>query len=296
MREEKIETEVQTASVNAKKATGLMKKIIGVLMVLVMAASVAAPAAVAGPIGRNAVAAAAVPVNLYSTAVSGTVFGILGFDAILFTPSVFLAAVPFPGHTLLAAAPVFVEGGTEAILAASELVRLSSLAPIVHATIWNGIDLALLGTAAVATPVVLGAGALGAGALALGAPVALGAAALGTTAVVGTGLALGAGALGLAGLGAAGLGTTAVVGTGLTLGAAALGAGALATTAVVGTTALVGTGIVVHHLLNNSDENSENENTESGEAGTSTEDANTQNSESTENAGIPALAGEAVQA
>lgn len=294
MREEIMEEEIQTASTNCRKATSWIKRMIGVLMVLVMAVSVAAPAAVAGPVGRNAVAAAAVPVNLYSTAVSATVFGILGAESMVLTPLTVFAAIPFPGHIRLAASPIVIEGGTEAILAASELVRLSSLAPIVHATIWNGIDLALLNKAAfdaIAAPIEVGAALyamVALGTVAATVPVAtvsalafngaIGAAAVGT--------ALGAAALGTAALaapavlGAAALGTTAL-GAGA-LGAAALGAGALATTAAVGTAAAVGAGIIGYNLLNSSNnESNENEQTDPN--------ASNENAETPENSeGTPA--------
>lgn len=310
MREEIMEEEIQTDSTNSRKATGWMKRMIGVLMVLVMAVSVAAPAAVAGSVGRNAVAAAAVPVNLYSTAVSATVFGILGAESMVLTPLTVFAAIPFPGHIRLAASPIVIEGGTEAILAASELVRLSSLAPIVHATIWNGIDLALLNKTAfdaIAAPIEVGAalyaivalgtvaatvpvatvsalafnGAIGAAAVGT----ALGAAALGTAALAAPAV-LGAGALGAGALGAAALGTTAL-GAGA-LGAATLGAGALATTAAVGTAAAVGAGIIGYNLLNSSNnESNENEQTDPNASNENTETP--ENSEETP-------AGETVQA
>lgn len=269
-------------------------KVVAILMALTMMIACVVPT-VAGPIGRNLTAAVVYPIHGSQHVVSVVEGARWARHTVEVLPIFPIAMIPGP----IGAWVGMPETGWE-LAQLGKVLTLPAVIPVVHATIWNGIDLALLGTAAVATPAVLGVGALGAGALALGAPVALGAAALGTTAVVGTGLALGVGALGLAGLGAAGLGaaalgTTAVVGTGLALGAAALGAGALATTAVVGTTALVGTGIVVHHLLNNSDENSDeqNENTENSENGTSSEDGNAQNTESAE---TPALAAETAQA
>lgn len=257
-------------------------KVVAILMALTMMIACVVPT-VAGPIGRNLTAAVVYPIHGSQHVVSVVEGARWARHTVEVLPIFPIAMIPGP----IGAWVGMPETGWE-LAQLGKVLTLPAVIPVVHATIWNGIDLALLGTAAVATPAVLGVGALGAGALALGAPVALGAAALGTTAVVGTGLALGVGALGLAGLGAAGLGAAA-------LGAAALGAGTLATTAVVGTTALVGTGIVVHHLLNNSDENSDeqNENTENSENGTSSEDGNAQNTESAE---TPALAAETAQA
>lgn len=220
-----------------KSRSRLGAKVVAILMALTMMIACVVPT-VAGPIDRNLTAAVVYPIHGSQHVVSVVEGARWARHTVEVLPIFPIAMIPGP----IGAWVGMPETGWE-LAQLGKVLTLPAVIPVVHATIWNGIDLALLGTAAVATPAVLGVGALGAGALALGAPVALGAAALGTTAVVGTGLALGVGALGLAGLGAAGLGAAA-------LGAAALGAGTLATTAVVGTTALVGTGIVVHRLLN----------------------------------------------
>lgn len=293
MKEEILEEEVQTAS-SSRNATGWMKRIIGVLMVLVMAMSVAAPAAVAGPIGRNTVAVAAMPVHAASHAFQ--VWSIAHYfnpqntiNAYVFG-TVPLMLIPGPLQPIALADRTFwtLPMQTDALIGIP--LRVVTGAQIAHAAIWNGVDLGILGfitagntiaialsawTAAaqtalilqgamVATPIVLTTAALAipaAGAAALAAPVVAGTAALGAG-------ALGAAALGAAGLGAAALGTTAVVGTGIALGAAglgaaALGAGALATTAAVGTAAAVGAGIIGYNLLNSTNnETNENEQTD----------------------------------
>lgn len=247
------------------RATRFGTKLLGIVMAVTMAVGVAAPT-MAGPITRNAVAAIAAPVHaashLYQVHANIRYFN--PYDTFAGPVVAPLALIPNPVQPLAMADRLFWCAPEILDITTGIPLRVVTGAQVAHAVLWDGIDVALLGTgAALATgAVVLGTPlALGAGAVALGAPVALGA------------TALGAGALG-----AAALGTTAVVGTGL-----ALGAGALATTAVVGTGAAVATGIIAHNLLNSSgDEQSPTDQTEQNDQNESTD--GTQSPESTESA------------
>lgn len=253
------------------RATRFGTKLLGIVMAVTMAVGVAAPAAaptMAGPITRNAVAAVAAPVHaashLYQVHAIGRYFNPQNLINAYLFGTVPLMIIPGPLQPIALADRMFWTVPLQADALIGIPLRVVTGAQVAHAALWDGIDVALLGTgAALATgAVVLGTPlALGAGAVALGAPVALGA------------TALGAGALG-----AAALGTTAVVGTGL-----ALGAGALATTAVVGTGAAVATGIIAHNLLNSSgDEQSPTDQTEQNDQNESTD--GTQSPENTESA------------
>ena len=251
----------------AKKGT---MRFLGILMALIMAVSCAVPT-IAGPIGRNLAAVTATGIHAsqhVASVVEGGRFIRHGLEVLPIAP---IAMIPGPVGAWVG----MPEPGWEVAQIGKVLTLPPMLIADTHATIWNGIDLALFGTAAVGTtgaillgtplvlgtgavvlgtPVVLGATALGAGALGLGAlgtgAVLLGAPlALGTGAVVlGTPVVLGATALGAGALGAT------------VLGAGALGLGALATTAVVGTgTAIAGTaaaiaGIKLYHDLTAEDE------------------------------------------
>lgn len=192
-----------------KPRSKLGAKLTAILMALMMTVACALPT-IAGPIGRNLIAAASYPIHASQHVASVVEGGRALRHGAEVLPIAPIAMIPGPVGAWVG----MPETGWE-IAQIGKIATLPAMIPVVHATIWNGIDLALLGTAAVATPVVLGAGALGAGALA-------------TTAVVGTGAAV--------------------------LGAGALGAAALGTTAVVGTTALVGTGLVIHHIKENAED------------------------------------------
>lgn len=245
-----------------------VQKIVGGAMALTMAVSIAAPAAApvsAGPITRNVIGASAAVAH--ATAHVLTVANLTKSTFDLPVDLLLGGGLPFT--------PGWFRGTFDSLSYLSLLgIRALTIPPMVHAVIWNGVDLALLGagtlgagaaalgTAAVATPVVLfvantplrvarhatEAAVLGTGAALIAIPV-VGTAALGTGAallavpVIGAG-ALGAGALGL---GALGVGT---------LGALGLGAAALGTTAVVGTGAAAAgvAGLIALNALNNNDE------------------------------------------
>lgn len=202
--------------------TKLGKRILTMLLALTMTMSVAV-ASHAGPITRNAVAIGAVGLHAASHVASATNAAYSALKLPISVPLGATALNPIAPIGLGARTVLLLSGDAAQIVpltgwTLAQVGKVATIPPIAHAVVWNGIDLALLGTGA-----VVGTGA-----------VALGAGALGTTALVGTGLALGTGALA----------TTAVVGTG-----AALGAGALATTAVVGTGAALGTAYVAHKIL-----------------------------------------------
>lgn len=202
--------------------TKLGKRILTMLLALTMTMSVAV-ASHAGPITRNAVAIGAVGLHAASHVASATNATYSALKLPISVPLGATALNPIAPIGLGARTVLLLSGDAAQIVpltgwTLAQVGKVATIPPIAHAVVWNGIDLALLGTGA-----VVGTGA-----------VALGAGALGTTALVGTGLALGTGALA----------TTAVVGTG-----AALGAGALATTAVVGTGAALGTAYVAHKIL-----------------------------------------------
>lgn len=222
-----------TAERGAKKGT---MRFLGILMALIMAVSCVVPT-IAGPIGRNLAAVTATGIHAsqhVASVVEGGRFLRHGLEVLPIAP---IAMIPGPVGAWVG----MPETGWEVAQIGKVLTLPPMLIADTHATIWNGIDLALLGTAAVGTT----------GAILLGTPLVLGTGAvvLGTPVVLGA-TALGAGALGL---GAGALGATV-------LGAGALGLGALATTAVVGTgTAIAGTaaaiaGIKLYHDLTAEDE------------------------------------------
>lgn len=222
-----------TAERGAKKGT---MRFLGILMALIMAVSCVVPT-IAGPIGRNLAAVTATGIHAsqhVASVVEGGRFIRHGLEVLPIAP---IAMIPGPVGAWVG----MPETGWEVAQIGKVLTLPPMLIADTHATIWNGIDLALLGTAAVGTT----------GAILLGTPLVLGTGAvvLGTPVVLGA-TALGAGALGL---GAGALGATV-------LGAGALGLGALATTAVVGTgTAIAGTaaaiaGIKLYHDLTAEDE------------------------------------------
>lgn len=278
-----------TAERGAKKGT---MRFLGILMALIMAVSCVVPT-IAGPIGRNLAAVTATGIHAsqhVASVVEGGRFIRHGLEVLPIAP---IAMIPGPVGAWVG----MPETGWEVAQIGKVLTLPPMLIADTHATIWNGIDLALLGTAAVGTtgaillgtplvlgtgavvlgtPVVLGATALGAGALGLGA--------LGTGAVLlGTPLALGTGAvvlgtpvvLGATALGAGALGATA-------LGGGALGLGALATTAVVGTgTAIAGTaaaiaGVKIFHDLTTEDEEEPAESNTNDSSETDTTDKETE--------------------
>lgn len=214
--------------------TKLGKRILTMLLALTMTMSVAV-ASHAGPITRNAVAIGAVGLHAASHVASATNAAYSALKLPISVPLGATALNPIAPIGLGARTVLLLSGDAAQIVpltgwTLAQVGKVATIPPIAHAVIWNGIDLALLGTSA-----VVGTSAVALGTTALvGTGLALGAGALGTTALVGTGLALGTGALA----------TTAVVGTG-----AALGAGALATTAVVGTGAALGTAYVAHKIL-----------------------------------------------
>lgn len=186
---------------------------------------------------------------LIPTGISGT---IVGYPLIQLHSATHLIVrfVPFVADEMGAL-------GEGAVLAGLEAITLGTTALGATALGATAIGAVALGLHVLNTPVRLAV---------LGAPLALGAGALATTAVVGTGAALatgaavaGATALGAGALGAAALGAGA-------LGAAALGAGALATTAVVGTVATAaavgGAALLASQLLSDdfSEETTEDQN------------------------------------
>ena len=215
-----------TAERGAKKGT---MRFLGILMALIMAVSCAVPT-IAGPIGRNLAAVTATGIHAsqhVASVVEGGRFIRHGLEVLPIAP---IAMIPGPVGAWVG----MPETGWEVAQSGKVLTLPPMLIADTHATIWNGIDLALLGTAAVGTT----------GAILLGTPLVLGTGAV----VLGTPVVLGATALGAGALGAT------------VLGAGALGLGALATTAVVGTgTAIAGTaaaiaGIKLYHDLTAEDE------------------------------------------
>ena len=215
-----------TAERGAKKGT---MRFLGILMALIMAVSCAVPT-IAGPIGRNLAAVTATGIHAsqhVASVVEGGRFIRHGLEVLPIAP---IAMIPGPVGAWVG----MPETGWEVAQIGKVLTLPPMLIADTHATIWNGIDLALLGTAAVGTT----------GAILLGTPLVLGTGAV----VLGTPVVLGATALGAGALGAT------------VLGAGALGLGALATTAVVGTgTAIAGTaaaiaGIKLYHDLTAEDE------------------------------------------
>ena len=215
-----------TTERGAKKGT---TRFLGILMALIMAVSCVVPT-IAGPIGRNLAAATATGIHAsqhVASVVEGGRFIRHGLEVLPIAP---IAMIPGPVGAWVG----MPETGWEVAQIGKVLTLPPMLIADTHATIWNGIDLALLGTAAVGTT----------GAILLGTPLVLGTGAV----VLGTPVVLGATALGAGALGAT------------VLGAGALGLGALATTAVVGTgTAIAGTaaaiaGIKLYHDLTAEDE------------------------------------------
>lgn len=215
-----------TAERGAKKGT---MRFLGILMALIMAVSCVVPT-IAGPIGRNLAAVTATGIHAsqhVASVVEGGRFIRHGLEVLPIAP---IAMIPGPVGAWVG----MPETGWEVAQIGKVLTLPPMLIADTHATIWNGIDLALLGTAAVGTT----------GAILLGTPLVLGTGAV----VLGTPVVLGATALGAGALGAT------------VLGAGALGLGALATTAVVGTgTAIAGTaaaiaGIKLYHDLTAEDE------------------------------------------